>query len=195
MAPSNDSQTALEDLSLVRRVQGGEKRAYEQLVERYQRRVYSIALGMMKDPEIALDISQDAFVKVYKYIDKFKGQATFYTWLYRVTANLCFDALRKQQSQHLDQAPFDEALEVNSEEIEYNPQASLLKKELSAQISAALQQVPEKHRAILILREVEGLSYDEISQALEIPRGTVMSRLFHARVKVQEVLRTYKDSK
>ncbi|HEX8699192.1 MAG TPA: sigma-70 family RNA polymerase sigma factor, partial [Myxococcaceae bacterium] len=82
---------ATDDLTLVKRVRGGDQRAFKLLVERYQRKVYAVALGMLKDKEEAMDVSQEAFVKVYKYLDHFKGDASFYTWLYRITVNICID--------------------------------------------------------------------------------------------------------
>src|SRR6478672_1680713 len=85
---------AIDDLSLVKRVRGGDQRAFRLLVERYQKKIYAVALGMLKDKEEAMDVTQEAFVKVYKYLDHFKGDSSFYTWLYRITSNICIDVLR-----------------------------------------------------------------------------------------------------
>jgi RNA polymerase sigma-70 factor, ECF subfamily len=190
-----------DDLTLVKRVQSGDQRAFRTLVERYQRKVYSVAYGMLKDREEAMDVSQEAFVKVYKYLDHFKGDSSFYTWLYRITVNICIDVIRKRGGGgRTEDVEFDETMAHDTAEAQIgalgsrlgtNPQKSALRRELAEKIQEALAQIPEKHRAILLLREVEGLSYEDLSRVLEIPKGTVMSRLFHARAKVQKILSEY----
>jgi len=192
---------ATDDLTLVQRVRTGDQRAFKLLVERYQRKVYAVAYGMVKDREEARDIAQEAFVKVYKYLEHFKGDASFYTWLYRITVNICIDSLRKKGSaKGDDHVEFDESVRMDVSEANIgalgsrlgtNPQKSALRKELADKISAALQQIPEAHRQILLLREVEGMSYEELARTLQIPKGTVMSRLFHARLKMQKILNEY----
>jgi len=189
-----------DDLTLVKRVRSGDQRAFRLLVERYQRKVYGVALGMLKDKEEARDVAQEAFIKVYRYIDHFKGDASFYTWLYRITVNVCIDVIRKRRSGHGEAVEFDESLPMDVNEANLgalgsrlgtNPQKGALRRELAEKIQEALEQVPEKHRAILLLREVEGMSYEDLARTLEIPKGTVMSRLFHARAKVQKILNEY----
>jgi RNA polymerase sigma-70 factor (ECF subfamily) len=191
---------ATDDLTLVKRVRGGDQRAFKLLVERYQRKVYAVALGMLKNREDAMDVSQEAFVKVYKYLDHFKGDSSFYTWLYRITVNICIDVLRKRAGAGGEAVEYDESVPMDLSEANIgalgtrlgtNPQKSALRRELAEKIQEALAQVPEKHRAILLLREVEGMSYEDLSRTLEIPKGTVMSRLFHARAKVQKILSEY----
>jgi RNA polymerase sigma-70 factor, ECF subfamily len=191
---------ATDDLTLVKRVRGGDQRAFKLLVERYQRKVYAVALGMLKDKEEAMDVSQEAFVKVYKYLDHFKGDASFYTWLYRITVNICIDIIRKRAGSGGEAVEFDETMPMDVSEANIgalgsrlgtNPQKSALRRELAEKIQEALAAVPEKHRAILLLREMEGMSYEDLSRTLDIPKGTVMSRLFHARAKVQKILSQY----
>jgi RNA polymerase sigma-70 factor, ECF subfamily len=191
----------IDDLTLVKRVRSGDQRAFRTLVERYQRKVYAVALGMLKDKEEAMDVSQEAFVKVYKYLEHFKGDSSFYTWLYRITVNVCIDVIRKRGGGGRgEDVEFDETQAFDTAEAQIgalgtrlgtNPQKSALRRELAEKIQEALEQIPEKHRAILLLREVEGMSYEELSRTLEIPKGTVMSRLFHARAKVQKILSEY----
>ncbi|QDE71583.1 RNA polymerase subunit sigma-24 [Myxococcus xanthus] len=190
---------ATDDLTLVKRVRTGDQRAFKLLVERYQRKVYAVALGMLKDKEEAMDVSQEAFVKVYKYLDHFKGDSSFYTWLYRITVNICIDVIRKRGGGG-EVVEFDESQAVDLSEARIgalgsrlgtNPQKSALRRELAEKIQEALSTVPEKHRAILLLREIEGMSYDDLARTLDIPKGTVMSRLFHARAKVQKILSEY----
>ncbi len=191
---------ATDDLTLVKRVRSGDQRAFKLLVERYQRKVYAVALGMLKDKEEAMDVSQEAFVKVYKYLDHFKGDASFYTWLYRITVNICIDIIRKRAGAGGEAVEFDETMPMDVSEANIgalgsrlgtNPQKSALRRELAEKIQEALAAVPEKHRAILLLREIEGMSYEDLSRTLDIPKGTVMSRLFHARAKVQKILSQY----
>lgn len=191
---------ATDDLTLVKRVRNGDQRAFKLLVERYQRKVYAVALGMLKDKEEAMDVSQEAFVKVYKYLDHFKGDSSFYTWLYRITVNICIDLIRKRAGAGGEAVEFDETMPMDVSQANIgalgsrlgtNPQKSALRRELAEKIQEALAAVPEKHRAILLLREIEGMSYEDLSRTLDIPKGTVMSRLFHARAKVQKILSEY----
>jgi RNA polymerase sigma-70 factor (ECF subfamily) len=193
---------ATDDLTLVQRVRTGDQRAFKLLVERYQRKVFSVALGMLKDKEEARDVAQEAFVKVYRYLDHFKGDASFYTWLYRITVNICIDAMRRKGAKGNEHVEFDESVKLDVAEANIgalgtrlgtNPQKSALRKELAERITAAMQQLPEAHRQILLLREVEGMSYEDIARTLTIPKGTVMSRLFHARLKMQKILSEYLD--
>jgi RNA polymerase sigma-70 factor (ECF subfamily) len=191
---------ATDDFTLVQRVRTGDQRAFKLLVERYQRKVYGVALGMLKDKEEARDIAQEAFIKVYRYVEYFKGDASFYTWLYRITVNICIDSMRRKGSKGNEHLEFDESLQLDTAEANLgalgtrlgtNPQKSALRRELAERITAAIAQIPEAHRQILLLREVEGMSYEDIARTLEIPKGTVMSRLFHARLKMQKILGEY----
>ncbi len=192
---------ATDDITLVQRVRTGDQRAFKLLVERYQRKVYGVALGMLKDKEEARDVAQEAFVKVYKYLDHFKGDASFYTWLYRITVNICIDVMRKKGSGlKNDHVEFDESVRHDTTEANLgslgtqlgtNPQKAALRRELADKIAAAFEQIPESHRKILLLREIEGMSYEELAKVLDIPKGTVMSRLFHARLKMQKILSGY----
>lgn len=199
---SGEDRVEIDDLTLVRRSREGDQQAFRILVERYQRRVYAVALGMMKDPEEARDVAQEAFIKVHRYLDKFKGDSSFYTWLYRITANVAIDRLRSRKGEGVS---LDERLEKGEVEPEIsqpgflstrlgtNPQKSTLRRELAEKMADALAQLPPKHREILLLREVEGMSYEELAEVLDVPKGTVMSRLFHARAKMQKLLADYLD--
>lgn len=190
-----------DDLTLVRRARSGDQRAFGLLVERYQKKVYAVALGMVKDPEEARDVSQEAFVKVHRYLDHFKGDSSFYTWLYRITTNTCIDVLRRRGNTNSTEAvEFDDSVQLDLAEanlgalgsqLEVSPSRNVLRRELAEKLEEALAQLPEKHRAILLLRELEGMSYEDLAQTLEIPKGTVMSRLFHARAKVQRLMADY----
>lgn len=196
-----DQDTKEEEHEIVRRAQGGDQDAFRELVERYQRKVYSICYGMLKNPEDSMDVSQEVFVKVFRYLEKFNFESSFYTWLYRITVNLCIDHIRKHAK--IRAVEFDDRLsrdgggDVAGEEhimpstLGVNPDKVYARRELREKMLEALESLPEKHRTILILREVEGLSYEELSDVLNISKGTVMSRLFHARKYFQDALQEY----
>jgi RNA polymerase sigma-70 factor (ECF subfamily) len=189
---------ALPDLELVERARGGDPEAFRELVVRHQRRVYAVALGIVKDRDLAWDVSQEAFVRVHQHLGDFRDEASFSTWIHRITARVAIDVLRKERpSRRNDVADVPEpvlreaAPGVLATALGTDPQETVLRRELSGCIADALKQLPEVHRAILVLRELDGLSYDELATQLGIPRGTVMSRLFHARKKMQALLTSY----
>ena len=196
MTGDNKTPEAGDDRRLVRAAQKGDQGAFRQLVERYQRRVYQLALGMMKDADEAMDISQETFVRVHRYLPSFKGDSSFFTWTYRIAMNLCLDAQRRRNRGERidvsegDEAEIEAAMDPPSAALA-GPQRAALNSELKDKIEEALAGLSENHRAILLLREVEGLSYDELAKVLGIRKGTVMSRLFHARLKMQKKLREY----
>src|SRR5437660_1489813 len=187
---------AADDRKLVRAAQKGDAQAFRELVVKYQRRVYQLALGMMKDPDDAMDISQETFVRVHRYLPSFKGDSSFFTWTYRIAMNLCLDAQRRKgrvtrvDAEEGDEAEIEAAMDPPSAALA-GPQRSVLNAELRDRIEEALASLSENHRAILLLREVEGLSYEDLAKVLGIRKGTVMSRLFHARLKMQSKLREY----
>jgi RNA polymerase sigma-70 factor (ECF subfamily) len=200
-SPSNklkDAPKGQLDEPLVERVQSGDQSAFRELFERYNRRAFAVALGVVKNQQDALDIVQEAFVKVYKHIGSFQGSSSFYTWLYRIVMNLSIDHIRRSRHttafddrvDHQGDGP--EAL-ISQRPQETNPRKNVDRKELSEQLQRALDTLPEYHRAVILLREVEGLSYEEMSVVLKVPKGTIMSRLFHARRKLQECLQPYLD--
>lgn len=188
-----------DDRRLVRAAQQGDERAFRDLVVKHQRRIYQLALGMMKDPDEAMDIAQETFVKVHRYLPTFKGDSTFFTWTYRIAMNLCLDAQRKKGrlervgSDEGDDAEIEAAMDPPSAALA-GPQHAALNEELKEKLAEALAGLSENHRAILLLRELSGLSYEELAQTLGIRKGTVMSRLFHARLKMQRKLREYLGS-
>ena len=176
----------------------GDRGAFRTLVERHQKRVFGVALGMLRDRDEAEDAAQEVFLRVYRHLEHFKGDSSFSTWISRITSNVCIDALRRKKSGG-EREEFDEA----HPEIPSTPPGTLavafglpadqayLAAELKAHHDAAVAEVPEKHREIYELREREDLSYEELSERLKIPKGTVMSRLFHARDKVEKLFRPY----
>jgi RNA polymerase sigma-70 factor (ECF subfamily) len=189
-----------DDLALVSRARAGEEEAFRALVVRYQRKVYAVALGIVRDPDLAWDVAQEAFVRVHAHIAEFKGDSAFSTWVFRIVTHLAIDSVRRERAAQKDdldevrEADLDGAGEgILSTGLGNDPQASVLRKELLEKIAAALETLPEKHRTILVLREIEGLSYEELAERLGIHKGTVMSRLFHARKKMQVALRDYAE--
>jgi RNA polymerase sigma-70 factor (ECF subfamily) len=193
--------SGLDDREAVDRARRGDPEAFRVLVERYQARAYRLALRVLRDEERARDAVQDAFLKAYVNLGRFEGRSSFYTWLYRLVMNLCLDARRRDQSSRVIDTPEAADLdrlgapesrpadEMTFREHEQGPEAALDRGQLRAALAQAIEELPDAARETLILREVEGLSYAEIAEALDIPKGTVMSRLHYARRRVQELLR------
>jgi RNA polymerase sigma-70 factor, ECF subfamily len=186
------------DLELVEGARGGDPEAFRELVVRYQRRVYAVALGIVKDRDLAWDVSQEAFVRVHQHLSEFREESSFATWVHRITARVAIDVLRKERpSRRSDVADVPEAVlreaapGVLATALGTDPRETVLRGELSARLNEALGALPDVHRTILVLRELDGLSYEELAERLGIPRGTVMSRLFHARKKMQALLAGY----
>jgi RNA polymerase sigma-70 factor (ECF subfamily) len=185
-----------DDRTLVKAAQAGDAKAFRALVERYQRRVVQLALAMTKDADEAMDIAQETFVRVHRYLPSFKGDSSFFTWTYRIAMNLCLDAQRRKgrlervDVEQGDEAEIEAAMDPPSAALA-GPQRQALNAELRERIEEALASLSDNHRAILLLREVEGLSYEDLAKVLGIRKGTVMSRLFHARLKMQNKLREY----
>ena len=191
---------AKKDLDLVLRCQKGDEVAFSLLVSRYQRKVFTIALGMVKNPDDAMDIAQDAFIKVHRYIGNFQGSSSFYTWLYRIIVNLSIDHLRKikkhtssEFDEHVHKRENQDGRGVMSTDLGNNPSRAVGRKELAAKIQAAIEELPPYHRAVIIMREVEGMSYSEMAKTMKVSKGTIMSRLHHARQKLQRSLEPYLD--
>lgn len=182
------------DRALVKRAQDGDKAAFRQLVERHQRRAFAIAIGLVRDDNDAREIVQEAFLRVHKSLHKFKGGSSFFTWLYRIVKNLSIDLMRKpaRREQELFENPTiaDDAdvFPFISRIDGADPAEVVRRTEIAERIQAALDALPPYHRAVIIMREVEGLSYQEMAEAMDVSKGTIMSRLFHARQKLQRAL-------
>lgn len=184
------------DLELVEAAKAGDRNAFGRLVERHQRRVYSLAFGILRSREDAWDVAQEAFVKAYRNLDRFEGNAAFYTWLYRIAYNLAIDTLRDRS--RIDAVDIEDrsrsvedALEREGRKIADHPADMAERQELARVLNEAMARLSDKHRAIIVLREVEGLAYEEMAEVLAISKGTVMSRLFHARQNLQALLKPY----
>lgn len=187
---------AEEDRVLIARAQQGDTAAFRQLVDRHQRRAFAIALALVRDENDARELVQDAFLRVFKSIGNFQGGSSFFTWLYRIITNLSIDLIRKpgRQLVDIDEARFESD---ESQEAEFplisrvdgaDPADVVRRREIAKRLQAALDALPPYHRGVIVMREIEGLSYEEMAQAMNVSKGTIMSRLFHARQKLQKAL-------
>jgi len=187
---------AEEDRVLIGKAQQGDTAAFRRLVERHQRRAFAIALALVRDENDARELVQDAFLRVHKSLPTFQGGSSFFTWLYRIITNLSIDLHRKPGRQTTD---IDDArLELDeSRDSDFplmarvdgaDPHDVVRRKEIAARVQAALDALPSYHRGVIVMREVEGLSYEEMAVAMGVSKGTIMSRLFHARQKLQKAL-------
>ena len=181
------SDVPTDDTQWVQAALGGDKEAFGLLVERYQDRVFNTLVRVLGNRDDARDIVQDAFVQAFVKLDSFRGDAKFYTWLYRIAMNLALSHRRRRRPA----ASLDAAKEnVGEEPVAQQPTAAqeLIERERAEQLQLALLQLNDRHRQILVLRELEGFSYETISEILELPDGTVRSRLFRARLQLKEQL-------
>lgn len=191
-----DDQT---DAELITLILAGNSAAYRPLVVRYQSRLHAMVTGMLRNAEDAKDIVQMAFVKAYQNLKSFRIDSSFYTWLYRIARNLAIDHCRKHKRQRT--SSFEEAVASRDEDgtlheqhTDDSPSQLVLRKQLNERIYAALDELTDDAREVILLREVEGLSYKEIADVMGVPEGTVMSRLFYARKKLQQLLGTSTDA-
>lgn len=180
------------DAGLVRKAQQGDKAAFGKLVNQYHEMVYAISYGVVGNREGALDVTQEVFLKAFRTLEAFEGKSKFKTWLHRVTVNAAIDHSRKKRPmQSLDVHEDDEEndrMPIVVRETGLNPREKAEQEETTVLLKEALENLSPEHKAVLVLREYQGLSYDEIAESLGIELGTVMSRLFYARKKLAEIL-------
>jgi RNA polymerase sigma-70 factor (ECF subfamily) len=185
------------DLELVRRAQRGERGAFDLLVLRYQHRVVKLVARLLRDPTEAEDVAQEAFVKAYRALGSFRGDSAFYTWLYRIAVNTARNSMASRQRRPLDyEADLNESEQSAVESRMRHgdtPEAAALSEEIHRTVNHAVEQLPEDLRTAIILREVEGLSYEEIAEAMDCPVGTVRSRIFRAREAIDRSLKPLLD--
>ena len=192
------------DQQLVERAQRGEKHAFELLVAKYQRKLVRLISRIVRDPAEVEDVAQEAFIKAYRALPQFRGESAFYTWLYRIGVNTAKNFLVSQgrraptstekdaeEAETFDDA--DQLRDINT------PESMLMSRQVAATVNAAMDRLPEELRTAITLREVEGMSYDEIAGFMNCPIGTVRSRIFRAREAIAEDLRpllgTQKDKR
>lgn len=185
----------LSDALLVERAARGDSIAFSELVTRHYRRTVRVAFGLMKNRQDAEDVVQEAFARVHKRLGTFAGDSSFYSWLYRIVVNQSIDALRRKRREKRVELDSEDARAAEREGVQLwprfeasDPGESAQRHELGAKLQRAFDGLPEIHQAVILLRELEGLTYEEIAQTLGIRKGTVMSRLFHARKAMQRSL-------
>ncbi len=195
-AEATPVEAEVSDVDLVQRCQNGDTEAFDQLVGRYRLRVFGMIYNMVHSEQDAWDLAQDSFLKAWKSIGRFRGQSSFYTWIYRIVMNVTIDWLRKKQVKGTG-AEFDDAIELKEIDPASRtvpkatslPHQQMQHQEIRARIDAAIAQLSPEHRAVILMKEMEDMQYHEIAEALGCSIGTVMSRLFYARKKLQNLLR------
>lgn len=184
-----------DDLELVARSQAGDTAAFNELVTRYRNRAYAMIYNMVRNEQDAWDLAQDGFLKAWRSISRFRGQSSFYTWLYRILMNVAIDSLRRKQIE--GGAEFDDQIGLQNiapgaatvPKSEMEPAARISDKEIRERIDEAIAKLSPEHRTAIIMREIDGLEYTEIAEQMGCSLGTVMSRLFYARKKLQTLLK------
>jgi len=184
--------TREEEDELISRVRKGEKASFEKLVLENQKKVYNLALRMVGNEEDALDMSQEAFIKAYNSIAFFRGDSRFSVWLYRLTTNVCLDFLRSEGRKPHNSLSYisedNEEKEIEIPDDRFSPETIVEKTELRQAVDRGLLSLPKDYRAVLLLREIDGLSYEEIADTLSLEVGTVKSRIFRARKRLCAIL-------
>ncbi len=190
------------DAMLVERTVAGDQKAYELLVIKYQRRIQRLIGRMVRDVDLVEDIAQETFIRAYRALAQFRGDAQFYTWLYRIAVNTAKKALMElKRDPTVSENSFKSADDdetsplVNELTSSETPEAILASKEIAVMVNAAMEALPEELRQAITLREIDGLSYEEIAEAMSCPIGTVRSRIFRAREAISEKVKPMLESK
>jgi RNA polymerase sigma-70 factor (ECF subfamily) len=174
-----------QDGELIRRSKAGDTEAFGELVTKYRIKIFNVVYGMVRDEQDAWDLVQEAFVKAWKAIDRFEGRSSFYSWSYCLTLNVTIDFLRRRSRR--EEVELNDAIPSSLP----GPRVNCQHAEIRAQFNAALAKLSPEHRAVIVLKEVEGLRYHEIAEVLHLSIGTVMSRLFYARKQLQSLLKPF----
>ncbi len=182
------------DALLIERCQSGDYTAFDELITVYRGKIYAMIFNMIRNDADAWDLSQDVFIKAWKALSKFEGRSAFYTWIYRIAHNVTYDWMRKKKIEGAGEYNDEMLNEVEpgaltSPRVLDSPDQNLQRNELRDKITTAINSLSEDHREVILLKEVEGLSYQEIAESIGSSIGTVMSRLYYARKKLQETLK------
>ncbi|TAN48462.1 MAG: RNA polymerase sigma factor RpoE [Betaproteobacteria bacterium] len=186
------------DRELVARVQRGDQRAFGLLVEKYQRKLARLLQRLIRDPAEVEDVTQEAFIRAYRALPMFRGDSAFYTWLYRIAVNTAKNHLMAMGRRAMTGVDADAALDEGEQLQDINtPESVLMSKEIATTVNAAIEELPEELREAIRLRELDGMSYEDIAKAMDCPIGTVRSRIFRAReaiaARLRPLLGTMKD--
>jgi RNA polymerase sigma-70 factor (ECF subfamily) len=181
----------LSDWELVQKCQSGEVSAFQELVSRYHQKVYAVILGLLRNRDDAMEVAQETFFRAYRKIKSFQGGSSFYTWLYRIAVNIAIDTQRRQKRNPLDFRETMDGVFEEQNEVAKDPFSDVHDKELREQLIKAINELTPEHKAVIVLRTIEGLSYKDIGAILGCSEGTVMSRLHYARKKLQNKLSAF----
>ena len=181
----------MSDEELVKKVKNGDVDAFEQIITKYEKKIFGLIYNMLRNENEIEDVAQEVFIKVYKNLDKFHGDSSLYTWIYKIATNLCLDQIKKRK----EVIYIDEKLQLDDGEVEFQiPSDEKLQdeiyeqKELKQKLESCIDKLPEKQKAMIVLRDIKGLSYDEIAEILDLKLGTVKSQINRARLKLKELL-------
>jgi RNA polymerase sigma-70 factor (ECF subfamily) len=181
-----------DDQRLVKRVQRGDKIAFDLLVLKYQHKIVKLVMRYVRDPSEALDVSQEAFIKAYRALPKFRGDSAFYTWLYRIAVNTAKNYIVAQNRRPIEydlDIQESDGFELNVKlRNEDSPEKIAQRDELREAVQSAIDSLPDELRVAILLREIDGLSYEEIAQSMDCPVGTVRSRIFRAREAIDKTI-------
>ena len=173
---------------LVRAAAGGDESAFSELVRIYENKAYHLALRMVSNPEDAYDVAQDAFLAAWRGLPSFRGESGFSTWLYRLVSNAAIDHLRRTKHQRGNVSLDDEELNLDAPDDSPTPQEAAEENDLKQAVAAGLRELSDDHRTVLVMREVQELSYEEIAESLQLDLGTVKSRISRARTHLRKIL-------
>ena len=197
--PITETPLPTDEMELVRRAQKGDLEAYDQLIQRYQERIYATVYHMTSNHEDANDLAQEAFIKAFQALNSFKGGSTFYTWIYRIAVNKTLNFLKQRKNRfHMSLNDLDFNTENNPDLValisDKTPRRAAGLKELQGKLNEALLKLSEHHRLVMVLHDVQGQSHEEIAEIMNCNIGTVRSRLFYARQQMQGWLADYLKS-
>ncbi|MDQ2085267.1 sigma-70 family RNA polymerase sigma factor [Herbivorax sp. ANBcel31] len=188
----------MSEKELIEQAKSGSIEAFEQLIEKCQKKVFNIAFKMMGNYEDASELAQEAFIKAYKSIKKFKGDSLFSTWIYRITTNVCLDELRKRKNKKV--ISLDEYIKYDGEEIKRQvkdespgPEKVFEKREIKNIMKKCIDSLPIEYKTVVVLRDIQGFSYEEIAKIIKCPEGTVKSRINRARKALKDILKNNKE--
>lgn len=184
--------------SLLEKSKAGDITAFEQLIDGYQHKIFNIALRIVGNYDDASDLAQEVLIRVYKSISAFKEQSSFSTWIYRITTNACLDEIRKRKNRKI--ISLDEEIKVDDGEMKRQivsdeplPEDTAEKRELKKMVNDAISRLSEEHRMAIVLRDIQGFSYEEIARMINCPEGTVKSRISRARQSLKNVLQSKRE--